>query len=192
MSGADFEATWRDAPADPEPWRWEQRRALLVSELRDGDRWLDLGCGAGRFLTAAPGGIGVEVAPSALERAAAVAPGADLRLGTVGEPLPLDHGAVDLVWCSEVVEHVADVLGLLQEVRRVLAPGGRLVLTTPAHGLLRRTAVAAFRFEAHFDPLGEHLRFFTTRSLAATLSAAGLPPDHVATHRGMLVARALR
>src|SRR6185436_11823915 len=139
-------------------------------------RWLDLGCGAGRFLTLAPGGIGVDVAAAALERARANAPRADLRrLDDPDGALPLAHGEVDLVWCSETIEHVADALGLLQEARRVLAPGGRLLLTTPGHPLLRRVAIAAARFDEHFDPLGQHLRFFTKRSLARTLEAAGLP-----------------
>ena len=180
--------TWDDRPQDPEPWRWAWRRELLLGELRPGDRWLDLGCGAGRFLTLAPGGIGVDVSQGALDRAAANAPGADLRLA--GDQLPLGHGEVDLVWCSEVVEHVADALGLLQEVRRVLAPGGRLLLTTPGHPWLRRVAIAALRFDAHFDPLGEHVRFFTRRSLGRTLEAAGLP----GTVRGgaVLVARSVR
>jgi SAM-dependent methyltransferase len=180
--------SWDDAPQDPEPWRWAWRRRLLLAELRPGDRWLDLGCGAGRFLTLAPGGVGVDVAPGALERAARNAPGADLRLVT--DQLPLAHGEVDLIWCSEVVEHVAGALELLQECRRVLRPGGRLLLTTPGHPWPRRVAIAALRFDAHFDPLGEHVRFFTRRSLARTLTAAGLP----GTVRGgaTLVARSAR
>ena len=39
---------------------------------------------------------------------AAIAPGADLRLLEPDGSLPLEHGSVDLVWCSEVLEHVAD------------------------------------------------------------------------------------
>ncbi len=75
--------------------------------------------------------------------------------------LPLEHGSVDLVWCSEVLEHVPDALGLLQDVRRVLRPHGRLVLTTPCHTFWRRVMLAAFRFDANFDPMGQHLRFFS-------------------------------
>lgn len=186
------EAFWRDQLRDPEPWRYAWRRGLLEAELRPGDRWLDLGCGAGRFLTTAPGAVGLEVALSALERARENAPGAELRLIEPDGTLPVDHGTVDLVWCSEVVEHVADALGLLQEVRRVLRPAGRLLLTTPAHPLPRRVALAALRFDAHFDPLGQHLRFFTRRSLARALTQAGLTPAGIGTHRATLVARAVR
>lgn len=185
-----YEEAWRDAPRDPEPWRWAWRRDLLLGELRPGERWLDLGCGAGRFLTLAPNGIGVDVAEAALERARENAPGADLRAAGDDGTLPLAHGEVALVWCSETIEHVGDALGLLEECRRVLAPGGRLLLTTPGHPWPRRVAIAALRFDAHFDPLGQHLRFFTRRSLAAALEAAGLP----GRVRGgaTLVARAVR
>jgi SAM-dependent methyltransferase len=191
-----FEEAWRDAPADPEPWRWAWRAGLLAGELAGlpaGTRWLDLGCGAGRFLTLGANAIGVDVAPSALERARMVAPGADLRL--LDDPegaLPLAHGEVGLVWCSETIEHVADALGLLQEVRRVLAPGGRLLLTTPAHPRWRRTAIALARFEQHFDPLGQHVRFFTAGSLRRALEAAALEPAGIATRHATLVARAGR
>jgi 2-polyprenyl-3-methyl-5-hydroxy-6-metoxy-1,4-benzoquinol methylase len=102
------------------------------------------------------------------------------------------------VWCSEVLEHVADVAYLLAEVRRVLRPGGRLLATVPYHGRVQGAAIALTRFEAHFDPLGQHLRFFTRRSLARTLANAGLEPTRVAgwggvplAHRG-LVALAVR
>lgn len=193
-----YEDFWRDQPTDPQPWRWAWRRALLAAELgssvqaAEPPAWLDLGCGAGRFLTVATDGIGVDVAQAALDRAAVNVPGADLRLAEPDGTLPLGHGSVELVWCSETLEHVADALGLLQECRRVMAPGGRLVLTTPAHPPLRRTAIAVLRFERHFDPLGQHLRFFTRRSLRGALEAAGLRPERIATRRGTLVARAVR
>jgi SAM-dependent methyltransferase len=199
---AYYEDLWRDAPADPEPWAWAPRRRMLLAESRPGERVLDLGCGAGRFVAAlqAAGAdpVGVEVAEAALERARAVAPGADLRRVEPDGSLPLGHGSIDLVWCSEVLEHVADLSHVLLEVRRVLRPGGRLLATVPYHGRLQGAAVALTRFETHFDPMGQHLRFFTRRSLAAALALAGLEPRSVRGWGGVplarrgLAARALR
>ena len=180
---AFYEDFWADAPADPEPWAWERRRALLLGEAREGERVLDLGCGAGRFVAAlrqaGADPVGVEIAEAALERARAVAPGADLRLLEEDGSIPLEHGSVDLVWCSEVLEHVADGPHLLQEARRVLRPGGRILVTVPYHGRAQAALIALLRFDAHFDPRGQHLRFFTRASLAASLLAAGFEAPRV-------------
>jgi SAM-dependent methyltransferase len=180
---AYYEDFWADAPPDPEPWAWERRRALLLGEARPGERVLDLGCGAGRFVAAlreaGADPVGVEVAGAALERARAVAPGADLRLLADDGSIPLEHGSVDLVWCSEVLEHVADGSHLLQEARRVLRPGGRILVTVPFHGRVQAALIALLRFDAHFDPQGQHLRFFTRASLAASLLAAGFEAPSV-------------
>jgi SAM-dependent methyltransferase len=199
---AFYEEVWADAPADPEPWAWERRRALLLSEARPGERVLDLGCGAGRFVAALRDAgcepVGVEIASGALERARAVAPGADLRLLDEDGSIPLEHGSVDLVWCSEVLEHVADGAHLLQEARRVLRPDGRLLLTVPYHGRLQAALIGLVRFDAHFDPQGQHLRFFTRGSLRASLTAAGFAEPQVRAVGGApllrqsLVARAGR
>src|SRR5215203_1285582 len=172
-----YEAVWADLPDDPEPWAWRRRRALLLGEVRPGERVLDLGCGAGRFVAALRDAgadpVGVELAEGALERARRNVPGADLRLVAADGSLPLGHGEVDLVWCSEVLEHVPDTVAFLTEARRVLTLGGRLLVTVPDHGVARRTAIALARHEAHYDPLGQHLRFYTRRSLAAALEATG-------------------
>ncbi len=184
-----YEDFWRDRPRDPEPWRHGWRSGLLVAELRAGEEWLDLGCGAGRFLGLAPRGVGVDAAQEAVERAREHG---DARMLADDGTLPLAHGSVDVVWCSETLEHVADALGLLQEARRVLRPGGRLLVTTPAHPWPRRVALAALRFDAHFDPCGQHLRFFTRRSLAGMLAAAGFEVDRIRTQHATLVARAVR
>jgi ubiquinone/menaquinone biosynthesis C-methylase UbiE len=94
-----------------------------------------------------------------------------------------------------VIEHVADTARWLSEVRRVLVPGGRLLLTTPAHG---RAAIALRGVERYSEPLGDHLHLYTRRSLRGLLadfgfsdlevrSSGGLPPL-----RRMLLASATR
>jgi SAM-dependent methyltransferase len=197
-----YESHWADLPGDPVPWDWERRRALLLGAVRPGERVLDLGCGAGRFLAAlAQAGaepVGVEIAEAALERARVNAPGAELALLEPDGSLPLAHHSVDVVWCSEVLEHAADAGHLLHEARRVLRPGGRLLATVPFHGRLQGAAVALTRFDAHFDPLGQHLRFFTRTSLAAALGHTGFADVDVRPWGGppllrrSLVARARR
>jgi hypothetical protein len=65
----------------------------------------------------------------------------------------------------------------------VLRPGGRLLVTVPDHPRVRTALKALTRFEAHFDPLGQHVRFYTRRSLAATLEHAGF--EDVRVRRGL-------
>src|SRR5207248_4950137 len=106
--------------------------------------------------------VGADVAEPALERARAAHPGLDFRLVAVDGPLPLEDNNFDMVWASEVIEHVADTARWLSEVRRVLAPGGRLLLTTPSHGRLRLLLGGVERFS---PPLGDHLHLYTRGSL---------------------------
>ena len=139
--------------------------------------------------------FGVEVAAAALERARTRHPELDFRLVPIDGPLPLEDGSFDLVWASEVIEHVADTARWLSEVRRVLAPGGRLLVTTPSHGRLR---VALGGIERFSEPLGDHLHLYTKGSLRSVLDEFGFGEVRVRAVEGapllkrMLLARAVR
>ena len=165
-----YEELWRSLPQNLDPPDWEVRRDFLLAELRRGERALDLGCGTGQFTAQmADGGavvVGTDVARAALERARARHPGLDFRLTSIDGPLPFADNAFDLVWSTEVIEHIADTAGWLSEVRRVLAPSGRLLLTTPAHGRLR---LALWGVERFSEPLGDHLHLYTAGSLRGLL-----------------------
>jgi SAM-dependent methyltransferase len=191
------EAVWRAVPEDARPERLAARRAFLLDHVRAGDRVLDLGAGDGTFAAVLRDAgcevVAVDVAEEALRRARARVPGLDARRVEEGAPLPLDEDAVDVVWAGEVLEHVADVVGLLAEVRRVLRWGGRLLVTTPYHGRVSVAALAlAGRLDAHFDPRADHLRFFTARTLRALLEDAGFADADVRAVGGIpLLRRAL-
>jgi SAM-dependent methyltransferase len=132
--------------------------------------------------------VGADVAQAALDRAGAAHPGLDFRLVPIDGPLPFEDGWFDLVWSSEVIEHVADTARWLSEVRRVLAPGGRLALTTPSHGRLR---VALAGMERFSEPLGDHLHLYTARSLHALLEEFGFAQVRVRTAGGPPLLRRL-
>jgi ubiquinone/menaquinone biosynthesis C-methylase UbiE len=190
------EAVWEAVPEDARPERFDARRAFLLAHVSDGDRVLDLGAGDGAFAAelerAGCHVIAVDVAHEALRRAQRRVPGLDTRLVAEGAPLPLDEDAVDVVWAGEVLEHVADVVGLLAEVRRVLRWGGTLLVTTPYHGRAATAALALRRtgLDEHFDPRADHLRFFTARTLRSLLEDAGFAEVDVRAVGGLPLLRA--
>ena len=166
----------------------ELRAAFARANVRPGDRVLDLGCGDGALTgvladaaarraegagarpgepTAAGSVVGVDVAEAALRRARARHPALTFALAPIDGALPFDDGSFDVVWSSEVIEHVADTARWLSEVRRVLVPRGRLLLTTPNHGRLR---LAIGGIERYSEPLGDHLHLYSARSLRELLT----------------------
>jgi ubiquinone/menaquinone biosynthesis C-methylase UbiE len=195
-----FEDVWERLPAElalPDlPLR---RDFLLGSRITPGERVLDLGCGTGAFtaLLAEAGAevIGADVAEAALARARPAHTGLSFELVPLDGPLPFEDSSFELVWASEVIEHVADTARWLSEVRRVLAPRGRLLLTTPSHG---RIAVALRGLERYSEPLGDHLHLYTRRSLHGLLDDFGFSEIDIRTGGGvpplrrLLLARALR
>jgi 2-polyprenyl-6-hydroxyphenyl methylase/3-demethylubiquinone-9 3-methyltransferase len=194
-----YEELWERLPEQLAPPDLNRRRRFLLASLQPSDRVLDLGCGEGTFtaLTAQTGAqsvIGADVAEAALRRARSAHPELSFELVPFDGPLPFADGAFDLVWASEVIEHIADTARWLSEVRRVLAPGGRLLLTTPAHGRLR---LLVDGIEAHSEPLGDHLHLYSRRSLRLMLTEFGFHSISIQAAgppllRRMLLARAER
>lgn len=158
-------------------------------------RVLDVGCGEGQLTAAiAEAGyevLGVDVAEEPLRRARSQHHDLELRRVAPDADWPLADAGFDAVWAGETIEHVADTARWLSELRRVLRSGGGLILTTPAHGPLTRLALAlsARRFEQHFDPRADHLRFYTRRSLTALLEDFGFERVEVREAGGLPGAR---
>ncbi|HWF54059.1 MAG TPA: class I SAM-dependent methyltransferase [Solirubrobacteraceae bacterium] len=194
-----YEDLWERLPDERELPDLQRRMRFLRGELRGGERVLDLGCGAGEFTAAiAAGGaepVGLEVAEAAVALACRLHPDLDFRLAGIDQELPLGDESFDVVWASEVIEHVADTGLWLREIRRVLVPGGRLLLTTPSHGRLR---LLLGGIERYSEPLGDHLHLYTRRSLRAVLDAFDFADARVRIVGGppllkrMLLARAIK
>ena len=85
-----------------------------------------------------------------------------MRLGA-GEELPYDDGTFDLVTAFDVVEHMDDDLGGLSEMRRVLRPGGRVLLFVPTFMFLWGVQ----------DDVSNHRRRYRLPELRRVLEQAG-------------------
>jgi SAM-dependent methyltransferase len=194
-----YEDLWERLPDDLRPPDLALRRDFALSEISSTDSVLDLGCGTGdltaEIARSGAATVGVEVAEAAVQRARARHPELDFQLAPIEGPLPFDDNAFAVVFASEVIEHVADTARWLSEVRRVLAPRGRLLLTTPNHGRLRLALGGVERFS---EPLGDHLHLYTARSLRDVLTELGFGDVRVRAAAGppllrrLLLARAVR
>lgn len=74
--------------------------------------------------------------------------------------LPFDDASFDLVWCSEVIEHLNDPAFSLGELRRVTKPGGLLVLTTPNSYAWLFRFIALFGLTPQRIQRKDHVQFF--------------------------------
>ena len=177
---------WELVPEDPGPP--PAHVTEFVSSLAPADVALDLGIGDGRGAAAIKTGrlVGADVSQVALDRARKRVPNAELVLIEPDEPLPFDDNSFDLVACTETLEHVRDVQLALSEIRRVLRPGGRLALTTPAAARWRMFVMGA---EHPFSP---HIRAFTRRSLRTTLEGMGFQIIELETTKATLLVLAIR
>jgi SAM-dependent methyltransferase len=148
---------------------------------------LDVGCGAGAALApaarVAASAVGVELSPVMAERARAVAPSADVRVGDATK-LDFADGSFDVVISAFTVFFMPDPTAALREWRRVLAPGGRIVLSTWTGGDPRWDFERRIRrsYMGEVDPavlreLGEGLarlqRFEDAGKVAAEVETAG-------------------
>lgn len=176
----------------------KHRIALLVRMYDRSSRdVLDIGCGSGevlqhlRSLSSGPfNGFGLDVGASVVDMLRQK--GLEGRVHDAGTPLPYADASFDTVVCAETIEHVVDVDCLVSEARRVLRPGGTLLLTTPnlaylanrlmlLFGLqpfftetsLRQKLGRKFRFLGQGDTTQGHLKIFTRGSLCDLLEMHG-------------------
>jgi SAM-dependent methyltransferase len=115
----------------------------------------------------------------------------------LARPLPFPRDTFAAVWCCEFLDRVFDPGAALRELHRILAPGGRLLVTVPDHGAMRNVLIALFRWDHHFAPTNPRIRHFTSRTLAPLARAAGFANLQLATGgavrrlAGQLVPRSL-
>jgi SAM-dependent methyltransferase len=142
----------------------------FAEQYARGKRVLDFGCGSGygsaRMAAIAASVDAVDVAEDAVVHAREQFPRDNLRFQSIDPtaPLPFPDASFDTVLSFQVFEHVTNVDHYLGEIRRVLVPGGTLVLVTPD----RSTRLLPMQ-----RPWNRwHVKEYSAKSLASTMRGA--------------------
>jgi SAM-dependent methyltransferase len=155
--------------AEDRHWWYRGRRRVLERVIADlrlpaRARILDAGCGSGRNMVelARHGTVtGVELSNTSVALARERATGEVIE----GSVLEMDFApdSFDLAVSLDVIEHLEDDLAAMRELRRVVAPGGSLLVTVPAYQWL---------WSGH-DEINQHHRRYTRRTLQRVAEEAG-------------------
>lgn len=128
---------YRSSPEDYVIYLLHIATYRFAEQFARGRRVLDYGCGSGygsSHIARTAGSVeGVDVADDAIEYARGQFPADNLRFSAIDPQagLPFPDSSFDTVLSFQVFEHVEDTVHYLSEARRVLVPGGTLVLVTP-------------------------------------------------------------
>lgn len=151
-------------------WWWSVGRRALVRRLckkysrKQGLYILDIGCGTGSTIkeTQLLGpSYGIDVSPEAVKYCRER--GVDSVCVADASALPYRDERFDIIISVDVLEHVDDDVGSLEEIYRVCRPGAILILTVPA-----------FRFLwSRRDEFAHHKRRYTLKEMREKLSVAG-------------------
>lgn len=182
----DPQGTLPDARSEARRFRRSRkfldRIAGLLHKPPSQIRLLDVGCSSGAFLGAAVrlgyAAEGVEPAPQAA--ATAQAAGLKVRQGLLHEAGYAD-GQFDAVTLFEVIEHLRQPQELLNECRRILRPGGILLVGTGNAASWSMAAMGAKWEYLSIDRHGGHVSFFTPESLGRLARQAGFSVAAVRT-----------
>jgi len=187
INAADYDARAHDSIIPLQRY-WQRQRHRHVTDLIAGQGpVLDVGCGSSRIIAALPSGsVAVDVLANKLRYARRFS---RRLVRASGFALPFADASFPCVLCSQVIEHVPIESPILSELRRVLAPGGRLVLGTPDYAnwewVWMEKAYGFFKPGGYAD---EHIAHYTREGLVRQFE--GLGYTHEATRyilRGELI-----
>lgn len=185
-------------------WESELRIKLSLELIGKNKKVLDIGCYDGyvseKIKKLGNKVFGIEISKEAVN----LCNGRGIKCSEqdIEEKFPFSDNTFDVVFAGEIIEHVFDTDGLLQEIKRVLKPNGFIVLSTPNLAALTRRLRLLFGI----NPLIEiglispdrkeksagHIRYFTIKSLEKLLNRNGFfidvwKTDFIAFHSLRLV-----
>lgn len=172
IAAADYDYRAHDSPIPLQRY-WQRSRFRHIRELIDGEGpVLDVGCGSSHIIGVLPkGSVALDILINKLRfaRRFRVA-----RVRGSGFALPFSDASFPCVLCSQVIEHVPMVPSMLDELCRVLRPGGRLVLGTPDYDRWEWVWIEkAYGVAAPGGYADEHISHYTRKGLLDDFARRG-------------------
>ncbi len=173
IAAADYDYRAFDSPIPLQRY-WQRTRYRIATELVAGEGpVLDVGCGSSRIIGALPdGSVALDILTRKLRFNRRF--GVPLVLGS-GFELPFPDASFTCVLSSQVIEHVPKGSPMIDELCRVLKPGGRLVLGTPDYSrwewVYLEKLYAKVAPDAYAD---EHIAHYTRAELLDLLGSKGM------------------
>ncbi len=187
IAAADYDFRAHDSPIPLQRY-WQRSRFRYINELIDGQGpVLDVGCGSSHIIGVLPkGSVALDILINKLRFARRFP---IPRVRASGFALPFADESFPCVLCSQVIEHVPMVPSMIDELCRVLRPGGRLVLGTPDYDRWEWVWIEkAYGIAAPGGYADEHISHYTRKGLLEDFARRGY--THEATRyilRGELI-----
>jgi dolichol-phosphate mannosyltransferase len=158
---------------------WQRRRHQVICEwARGAGKTLDIGCGSSIILQSINDVVGLDILHNKLRYMRRY--DVPLVRGSIFA-VPVADATFDCVVCSQVIEHIAYDEVIFTELRRVLRPGGLLILGTPDYATIGwRTIEPLYGFFAPGGYKDEHITHYTREGLIATCRRFGFELEDVA------------
>lgn len=153
-------------------WYWDYRDEKTLSFIGNEKKILDVGCGEGitleKLVKRFPDRqvIGIDYAPGNIKVCQSL--NLPAEVGNVYD-LKFKDQSIDCCLFMEVIEHLEEPLRALQEIYRILRPGGLLLLVFPNDFPFKLARLVCLRFKEAFTPSG-HVKQWTPQEIKQVLS----------------------
>jgi len=171
---------WAQKGAGPDifiPYRFRIEACVNIVAKLNPKSILDIGCATGHLAFLIKQRLphteidGVDISPYALEKAKSIIKKIEMNIDAAD--LPLKDNSYDCVVCTEFLEHLYNPAHAMEEMFRVLRPGGSAVITTPNYALIHNRIASLLGRIPQTMNNEQHIRFYTYRSMSKLARDAG-------------------
>ncbi len=138
---------------------------------------LDFGCGDGQFLYMiskyCESAYGIDISEVAVENARKNYPDIHFSLLNNKGNTDFQDNFFDTICAIDVFEHILDIESILEEIYRILKPGGNLLIATNELTRIKMFLIILYSFNNYFYPTSPHIRYFTRKNLEDILKLKG-------------------